>query len=195
VTTTSRFLSTAELRALGLAEVGADALVDRAAILVNPGRIRIGSRSRIDALTIITAGDEGVTIGCRVHLGAGCQVFGGGGPVVLEDFSCLSGRTSVYTTCDDFTDGHLTNPTVPMEYRRVQCGPVTLRRHAVVGCGSVLLPDVELGRAAAVGALSLVRESVPEFEVWCGVPARRTGPRNARRLVALEAALLAEHPH
>lgn len=194
MTTTSRFLSTAELCDLGLAEVGSDVLVDRAAILVNPGRIRIGSRSRIDAFAVVTAGADGVTIGCRVHLGAGCQVFGGGGAVVLEDFSCLSGRTSVYTTCDDFTEGHLTNPTLPEAYRLVQCGPVTLRRHAVVGCGSVLLPDVELGRGAAIGALSLVRESVPEFEVWCGIPARRTGSRNADRLVALESAFLAEHP-
>lgn len=189
----NRFLSADELRGLGLAEVGADALVDRAAILVNAARIRIGSRSRIDAFCVITAGDEGVTIGRRVHLGAGCQVFGGGGAVVLEDYSCLSGRTSVYTTCDDFTDGHLTNPTVPPEFRRVQCGRVTLRRHVVVGCGSVVLPDVELGNGAAVGALSLVRESIPPFEVWGGVPARRLGERNAQRLAELEAALLAAY--
>jgi acetyltransferase-like isoleucine patch superfamily enzyme len=189
-----RFLSPSELANLGFGEVGAGVLVDRAAVFVNPGRIRIGSRSRIDAFCIITAGDHAVTIGRRVHLGAACQIFGGGGAVTLEDYTCLSGRTSVYTTCDDLVDGHLINPTMPAEYRRVQCGAVTLRRHAVVGCGSVILPGVELGYGASIGALTLVRKSIPEFEVWQGVPARKVGMRNAERLWALEAQLLAEYP-
>jgi acetyltransferase-like isoleucine patch superfamily enzyme len=189
-----RFLSPSELASLGLAAVGEGVLIDRAAVFVNPGCIRIGSRTRIDAFCVITASDHGVTIGRRVHLGAGCQIFGGGGAVTLEDFTCLSGRTSAYTTCDDLVDGHLINPTIPAEYRRVQCGPVTLRRHAVVGCGSVVLPGVELGYGATVGALTLVRKSVPECEVWQGVPARKVGMRNAERLRELEAKLLAEYP-
>lgn len=186
-----RYLSTDELHALGLAAVGRDVLVDRAAILVNPGQIRIGSGSRLDAFSIVTAGDGGVTIGSRVHLGAGCQIFGGGGPVTLDDFTCLSGRASLYTTCDDFTEGHLTNPTISPEYRRVQCGAVTMRRHALVGCGAVILPGVDLGRGVSIGALSLVKASIPDFEVWGGVPARRIGFRNAQRLLEFEARLLA----
>ena len=189
-----RFLSPSELASLGLAAVGEGVLIDRAAVFINPGCIRIGSRTRIDAFCLITATDHGIAIGRMVHLGPGCQIFGGGGAVTLEDFTCLSGRTSAYTTCDDLVDGHLINPTIPAAYRRVQCGSVTLRRHAAVGCGSVVLPGVELGYGASVGALTLVRKSVPECEVWQGVPARKVGMRNAERLRELEAKLLAEYP-
>jgi len=63
---------------------------------------------------------------------------------------------------------------------------VILREHVIVGCGSVILPGVVLERGAAVGALSLVTRSVPEYHVVLGNPARAIKKRNADRLNALE---------
>lgn len=186
----SRFLDCDELKALGLASCGSDVAIDRAAVLINPDRISVGSHVRIDAFAILSAGVDGITCGDHVHLAAGVMVFGGGGAVRFEDFTCLSGRVSLYTSTDDFVGGHLTNPTVPAGLRSVRCGPVTLRRHALVGAGSVILPDVELGFGSAVGALSLVRASVPECTVVAGSPARPLGrQRDRERLAALEARL------
>lgn len=186
----SRFLSRWELDALGLASCGSDVAIDRAALLLNPGRIAVGSHVRIDAFSILSAGPDGITCGDHVHIAAGAMVFGGGGAVVFEDFSGLSGRVCLYTATDDFREGHLTNPTVPAEFRKVRCGPVVLRRHAVVGAGAVILPGVELGFGSAVGALSLVRSSVPECAVVAGNPARSLARRRDReRLTALESRL------
>lgn len=188
----SRFLGGEELAALGLASCGSDVAIDRAAVLINPGQISLGSHVRIDAFSILSAGPAGITCGDHVHLAAGVMVFGGGGAVVFEAFSCLSGRVCLYTQTDDFVEGHLTNPTVPPEFRKVRCGSVTLRRHALVGAGSVILPGVELGFGSAVGALSLVRTSVPDCVVVAGTPARPLGRHRDRgRLEALEARLRA----
>lgn len=186
----SRFLGGDELEALGLASCGGDVAIDRAAVLINPGRIALGSHVRIDAFAILSAGTDGITCGDHVHLAAGAMVFGGGGAVVFDDFTCLSGRVCLYTQTDDFVEGHLTNPTVPREYRKVRSGSVALRRHALVGAGSVILPGVELGFGSAVGALSLVNANVPECAVVAGTPARPLGRhRDRERLVALEARL------
>ena len=66
-----RFLTPSELASLGLAAVGEGVLIDRAAVFINPGCIRIGSRTRIDAFCVITATNHGVAIGRMVHLGPG----------------------------------------------------------------------------------------------------------------------------
>lgn len=189
----TRFLNASELDTLGLRALGADVLIDRAAILVNPAAISLGDHCRIDAFALILAGQEGVQVGKHVHIATGCQIFGGGGAVDLEDFTCLSGRVSVYTATDDFTQGFLTNPTVSTAYRNVRTGGVTLRKHSLVGCGSVVLPGVEMGFGSAAGALTVLRKSVAECSVVCGNPARQLSKRRDRaRLERLEKEFLRE---
>ncbi len=87
---------------------------------------------------------------------------------------------------DDYVGGFLTNPTIPARFTNVHRSKVILREHVIVGCGSVILPGVVLERGAAVGALSLVTRSVPEYHVVLGNPARAIKKRNADRLNALE---------
>ncbi len=176
-----------ELRNLGL-RFGKNVRIDRSAMLFGGARITLGSNVRIDAYVVVTA-EEPVEIGDFVHLGAGSMIFGRGG-ATLEDFSGLAPRVCILTTSDDFVEGYLTNPTVPEEYTRVSVAPVALRRHSLVGCGSVVLPGVTLGEGAAVGALTLVRKDVPAFAVVAGNPPRTIATRNETRLRALEAKLL-----
>jgi acetyltransferase-like isoleucine patch superfamily enzyme len=53
-------------------------------------------------------------------------------------------------------------------------GP-TIRRFAVIATHSTILPAVEIGEGALVGAMSLVRHDVPPHTVVAGVPAREFG--------------------
>ena len=188
----TRFLSVAELESRGFRSLGAKVLIDRLAVFINPSTVSLGDGCRIDAFALISAGEAGVHIGRHVHIGAACHIFGGGGAVILEDFSCLSGRVSAYTCSDDFVGGSMTNPTVPDRFRDVRSGPVVLRRHSLVGCGSVILPGVEMGFGSAAGALTLVRASVPECTVVAGNPATPLPRlRDRSRLERLEREFLA----
>ena len=54
-------------------------------------------------------------------------------------------------------------------------GPV-LRRGCSIGLGAVLLPGVEIGQRAVVGAGSVVTRNVPAGRRVMGVPARDAGP-------------------
>ncbi len=73
-----RFLGAEELAALGLAGHGRDVCIDRAAIIVNPQFVTLGSRVRIDAFALLVAGLEGLVLGSNVHIGASAQIFGHG---------------------------------------------------------------------------------------------------------------------
>ncbi len=52
-------------------------------------------------------------------------------------------------------------------------GPITIKENAKVGANCVILPGVTIGLNAVIGALSLVKESVPGNELWAGIPAKK----------------------
>jgi galactoside O-acetyltransferase len=183
------WLTREELEAAGFASVGENVLVDRSARIYGASRLSIGDDSRIDAFAVVSCGEGGVAIGRNVHI-ASFVFMAGAARIELADFSGLSGRVSVYSSSDDYSGAALTNPTVPEELANVLSAPVSLGRHVIVGAGSVILPGVTLGEGSAVGALSLVREDVPEFTIVAGVPAKVRAERQ-RRLLDLERDLLA----
>jgi len=187
-----RFLSTEELNALGIASFGGNVRIDRSAVIINPQHLSIGSRVRIDAFALLIAGPAGFKIGSNVHIGASTQIFGSSGQVLIEDFAGISPRACLFTATDDFVEGHLTGPTVPLRFRRPKTGKIVLKRHAVVGAGSVVLPNVVIGWGATIGAMSLVRKPVPDLFVMFGHPARKIATRRQQTLERLEREYLEE---
>ncbi|MEJ1161794.1 acyltransferase [Prosthecomicrobium sp. N25] len=182
------FLSADEVRELGLAHVGKDALIHRLAVLVRPETISIGDHTRIDPFVVLSA-REGVEIGRNVHVGAHTSLTGRA-RIVMEDFSAVSHGVRVFSSSDDFEGLGLTNPTVPEEFRAARTAPVRIGRHAIVGAGSVLLPGAVLAEGTGVGALSLVASVLDPWTLYAGVPVRRLRDRQ-RKPIALEAAYLA----
>ena len=162
--------------------------IDRTCRFFGTERIRIGSNVRIDPFCLISAGEGGIAIGNHVHISV-AVTLAGTGAIVLEDFAGLSNRVSIFSSNDDYSQGYMTNPTVPDEFKCVTVAPVTVGRHAIIGCGSVVLPGVTIGLGASVGALSLVNKSVPDWMIVSGNPLRRIGTRD-RKLLDLEAAFL-----
>ena len=188
-----------EIDALGFAHVGRDVRIHRNAEFYGAERIRIGDYSRIDSFSLLSAGDEGICIGKCVHVASGCYMFGGGGKITLEDYSGLSSRVSIYTATDDYTGGHMTNPTVPDEVRAVRQGPVSLHKHVIIGAHSVVLPGVEMQQGAAAGALTLVGQDVEEFAILVGKGhGTRVVGHRGKKLLEMEAiceSLIAEREH
>ena len=179
----AEFLPANTARALGFASIGEDVKIHPSVVLVGVENMHVGSHSRIDAYTIITASSR-VTIGSYVHIGAGCYLAGGGG-IIMEDLSTLSQGVKIYSVNDDYSGGSLTNPTVPSVYKAVDQAPVRLGRHVIVGSNSVILPGAHIAEACAVGALSLVSQPTEPWGIYGGVPARRLKERS-RDLLALE---------
>lgn len=187
-TPATSFYSEAELKELGLKSVGTDVKLSRKCSLYNAGSISIGDHVRIDDFCILSGK---VTLGSYIHIGAYCALFAAE-DIVMEDFSGLSSRVSIYTVSEDYLGGSLTNPTVPDEYRKAVRGPVRLKKHVIVGAGSVVLPGVTIGEGTAVGALALVLGSLRPWKVALGSPARPKAERKREAIEALEAQMRAK---
>ena len=173
------FYDERELAALGLKSFGKDVKLSRKASVYSPATISIGDHVRIDDFCILSGR---ISLGSYIHIGAYSGLFGTE-EIIMEDFSGLSSRVSIYTVSEDYLGLGLTNPTVPDEYRHPKKGAVRLCKHVIVGAGSVLLPGVTIGEGTAVGALALVMASLRPWKVATGAPAR---PRAERRRDLIE---------
>jgi acetyltransferase-like isoleucine patch superfamily enzyme len=104
----------------------------------------------------------------------------------------LSSRVSIYSASEDFSGNYLTNPTIPQEFLNVIKGKVILHKHAGIGSGSTVLPNVQIGEGSIIGANSLVAKDIPEWGIYLGVLVRKINTRE-QELLKLEAKLLAQN--
>lgn len=178
------YLSRAELERLGFAVLGDDVRIHASCVLVGCERMMIGSHVRIDPFCIVTIGGR-LTIGDHVHI-AGHAALVGSGTIEIGDHANISHGAKLVSSSDHFSAAGIAGPLVPEAFRRVEHGPVSVGRHAIVGAGSVLLPGAALGEGATVGALSLVKRDAAPWTVHAGVPAREIGHRDRDGVLTLE---------
>lgn len=173
-----------ELTDFGFASLGHDVRIDRRAAIFGARNIHMGSHVRIDCFAVITAGPADVVIGPYTHIAPHTYVSGAQGGVTLGHGSGLAPFVALYSAVEDYTRGHLTNPTVPGDLRSPIVGPILIAPHAAIGSSSVVLCGIAVGFGASVGALSLVTRRVRPFEIVHGNPIRRTGARERGALMA-----------
>ena len=174
----------AELEKMGM-EIGQNVRIHKTVLFFGTN-IFIGNNVRIDCYSIITS-NKAVILGDYIHIGAGTHIFGTEG-IAIDDYCNISSRCSIFTKSDDFTDGYMTNPTVPEKFKKVYAAPVHLQKHVIIGCGSIILPGVTLHEGASVGALSLVNKNVESYSIAAGIPIHETGKRDKRQLSKIEKA-------
>jgi acetyltransferase-like isoleucine patch superfamily enzyme len=177
----SSFYSQTELESLGFKSLGSNVLISRKTSFYGISRISIGNNVRIDDFCVLSTGKGGINIGNYVHIAIFSSLQGEGN-IRLEDYVGISSKVSVYSSNDDYFGDHLTNPTVPSKYTGVTHADVLLKKHVLIGSGSVLLPGITLNVGAVVGALSLVYEDCDEFFIYKGNPAKKILKRSKKLL-------------
>jgi galactoside O-acetyltransferase len=185
------FLTPEQLTEIGFKSVGRNVLLSEKASVYNPSSISIDDNARIDDFCILSAGSGGIRIGKYVHIGCYSSLIGDG-EIVLEDFSGLSGRVSIYSSNDDCSGDFMAHPTIDDEFRNAESGPIRIQRHAIILSGAVILPNVTIRTGAVVGALSFVKDDCDAFGVYVGTPARKVKERR-RKLLDVEQRFLRGH--
>jgi UDP-2-acetamido-3-amino-2,3-dideoxy-glucuronate N-acetyltransferase len=104
--------------------------------------ISVGKRCNINNRTFIESGYAGVEIGDHVTIAASVKI-------------------STHDASYQRTQG-----------LGMKKGPVVIRDYAFIGNNAVILPGIEIGKRAIVGAGAVVTRDVPDDSVVAGVPAR-----------------------
>ena len=89
----------------------------------------------------------------------------------MEDYSGLSPRCTILSATDDFSGNFMVGSCIDDRYRNVEKKKVIIRRFSQIGANSIVFPGVEIAEGVAVGAMSLVNKSLPEWSICYGTPA------------------------
>lgn len=161
-----------------LREMGDNVLIDVGVIINGAWNISIADYVWIDTYVVLTAPIKELRIGRRTHIGPYTSM-GGREEIILEDYVGISTGVHIFSGSERPVDGkRMSGPLVPEEYRGFFSAPVRLRKDSFVGAQSVVLPGVELGEGAVLGACSLANRSLPPWTIASGTPARSKGRRD-----------------
>ncbi len=64
---------------------------------------------------------------------------------------------------------------LPVGDRPIKALPIDIGENVFIGKGAMIFPGVRIGRAAVIGAYTLVRRDVGEGEIYTGVPRKGCG--------------------
>lgn len=182
------YYSNNDLVRIGFKHLGRNVKISNKANIYNADQIEIGDNSRIDDLCIVSGR---VVIGSNCHITPMCLVAGGAPGVFLSDFCTLAYGVKVFAQSDDYSGKTLTNSLIPKKYKDEIFNPVFLRKHVIVGAGSIVLPGVDITEGCSIGAMSLVNRSTKPWGIYVGNPARRIKERK-KDLLELEKQFLEE---
>jgi len=174
------FLTQEELKRIGFKSFGDNVLISNKASIYSPHLIEIGDNVRIDNFTTLSP-TTSLKIGNYIHISTYSSIIGNG-EIILEDFVSISGRVSIYSSNDDYTGLGMTNPMVPLQYRRVTNGKVHIKKHSIIGSGSIILPNVTIGMGCSIYAQTLIKSDCEDFGVYSGNPSKKIGKRLKRFL-------------
>lgn len=163
------FYSKVQLSKLGFKSLGTNILISKNAKFYDARNIEIGSNVRIDDFCVLSGK---IVIKDYVHISTGVTLIAGDTGIEIGNHCCVSVKTSVFAISDDFNGLFLVGPMEELSKRNVIKKKIILENYSVVGANSILLPGAYLSEGTVVGALSLVKEKLKPFAIYCGCPCR-----------------------
>lgn len=171
---TTSFYSPDELSGLGFKSIGDNVLISRFARFYGIENMVIGNHVRIDDFCILSGT---IKLGSYIHISAYSALYGQYG-IEMEDFTGLSPRCTLFSATDDFSGNYLIGPMISEEFTNVTGGKITIKKYSQIGAGSVILPKITIEEGVAVGAMSLIKNNLDEWNIYAGTPAKRIKRRN-----------------
>lgn len=177
-----------QLSKMGFKLIGKDVKISDKASIYNYDQIAIDDYSRIDDFCVISGK---IKIGKNVHITPMCLIAGGEKGIIFEDFTTMAYGVKIFTQSDDYIGETMTNSTIPKKFKNEYKKEVIIRKHSIIGAGSIVMPGVILEQGTSVGAMSLVLKSTEAWGIYVGSPVKRIKDRK-KDLLELSAQFLKE---
>lgn len=140
-----------------------------------PHKVSIGKNCNVEHSVyfkydgVYSQGDV-IKIGNNVFIGTGCEFNIKRSIIVGNDVLIASG-------CRFIDHDHGMDQKNLMRKQNGKEALITIGSDVWIGCNSIVLKGVEIGDGAIVAAGAVVRRSIPPYEIWGGVPAKKIGER------------------
>lgn len=167
------FYTKEELYTLGFNDVGENVLISRKTSIYGSNIMSIGNNVRIDDFCILSGE---ITLGSYIHIGAYCGLYGASG-IIMEDYTGLSPRCTLFSTTDDFSGDFLISPMSPAEDCNVIGGRILIKKYSQIGSGTTIMHNLTIEEGVSVGAMSFVNRSLDEWTIYAGIPVRKIKER------------------
>ncbi|SEA98901.1 acyltransferase [Pedobacter hartonius] len=135
-----------------------------------PNNVLFGSNCEIeDGVLFKTvapwSGDNMIQLGNDVFVGADCQ-FNACAKIIIGNDCLIASNTTFVDTSHDNVAG------IPINKQACTFETITLEDDVWIGTRCAVLKGVTIGKGSIVGAGSIVNKSIPEGQIWAGVPAK-----------------------
>jgi acetyltransferase-like isoleucine patch superfamily enzyme len=111
-----------------------------------------------------------VIIGNNVYLGSGCH-FNIGKQVKIGS-NCM-----IASGCSFIDNDHGTNKNQLLREQKGKILSIQIEEDCWLGANVIILKGVTIGKGAIVAAGAVVNKSIPPYEIWAGVPAKKISQR------------------
>lgn len=195
----SFFLSNAPLRLQGM-QIGRSTYLPPRRYISWPHKIRLGNLCQVNSgfvvreysagtgkeLSVDIADNNYIDHDVKIILGSasarlivGSDNFIGAGTLLCPRLEIvIESNCQLAAGCALFDFNHGTDVGKgPMARQECEEEAIRLENDVWLGTGVTVLKGVKIGRGAVVGSGSVVTKSIPQYEIWAGVPARKIGSR------------------
>lgn len=168
------FRSTAAFHRLRGARIGRKCGIGRRVRLNRPWTIAIGQRTTLedDVIIKVEHEDAAVSIGEFSYLGKGCFID-------ATHSVSIGSRTLIAPSVFITDHNHNTDRDRTIVDQGCSSRPVRIEDDVWIGVNAVILPGVIIQRGAVIAAGAVVTKTVPEYEIWGGVPASKIRVRTS----------------
>lgn len=175
------FFNENELKKIGFKSFGKNVLISRNACFYGSDNMIIGDYVRIDDFCMLSGN---IVLGSFIHISAYSAMYGKYG-IEMKDYSGLSPRVAIFSATDDFSGEFMIGPMVNERYTKVTGGKVIINEFVQVGAGSIVFPNIKIGKGSVVGSMSLVNKNIGEWGKYAGVPVKFLKGRK-KKLITLK---------
>lgn len=174
----SKFLNKVIFR-LNNVIIGTGSIINGFLLIKNKGNFEIGSgfKANSSSLKNVIGGDTrcsfvinnnaSIVIGDNVKISN--SAFYSNSSIKIEDDVMIGGSCRFWDS-----DFHSIDPQIRLQTPNEHyiSKPITIKKNAFIGGGSIILKGVTIGENSVVGAGSVVSKSIPDNEIWAGNPAK-----------------------
>lgn len=136
--------------------------------------ISIGNNCNLESHTkfkiFAVSSEPVIIIENNVFIGSGCHFNIGRQIKIGSD-------TMIAAGCSFIDNDHGSEKGKLLREQGGKFGPISIEEDCWLGANCIILKGVNIGKGAIVAAGAVVNKSVPEYEIWGGVPAKKIGER------------------